>query len=64
MQAFFYLCTIDFTLNNRIMAEKIFITENEKNEIVTLYNDGMSLKEISRNSKYSFTFIQKLISSF
>jgi len=64
LQAFFYLCTIDFTpFKNKFMAEKIFITENEKNEIVEKYNNGISLKEISRNSKYSFTFIQKLINS-
>jgi very-short-patch-repair endonuclease len=45
------------------MAEKINLTENEKNIIFAKYNNGISLREIAKASKYSFAFIQKLINS-
>ena len=45
------------------MAEKINITENERNIIFAKYANGISLREIARTSKYSFTFIQKLVNS-
>ncbi|MFW5847427.1 MAG: hypothetical protein ACOCVF_00715 [bacterium] len=43
--------------------KKKTIDENQKNEIITKYNNGYSIRKLEREYPYSFTFIQKLIHS-
>ena len=45
------------------MKEKINLSKKDKNNIISLYNNGISIRKIEKKYPYSFTFIYNLIKS-
>ena len=43
------------------MAKKIILKENELNELIELYNSGISLRKMSKQTKYSRMFLSKIL---